>query len=55
MDSLRHNCRICKAVMNHKIVRVVDNLPPNLAVLECLGCGVLGIHFLKSDHKVDHE
>jgi hypothetical protein len=36
-------CRICKVQINHQVVTVHDNLPPNVAVLECTGCGCLGI------------
>ena len=44
---LKHRCRICKAVMEHMIVKVTDNLPPNVEVLECMGCGVLGVELLQ--------
>ena len=47
MASLKHRCRICKAVMEHMIVKVTDNLPPNVEVLECMGCGVLGVELLQ--------
>jgi MinD superfamily P-loop ATPase len=49
MASLKHRCRICKAVMEHMIVKVTDNLPPNVEVLECMGCGVLGVELLEVD------
>lgn len=37
------DCRICKANLDHRVVRVTDKLPANVHVLECLGCGVLGV------------
>ena len=49
MASLKHRCRICKAVMEHMIVKVTDNLPPNVEVLECMGCGVLGVELLQAN------
>jgi len=36
-------CRVCKSKKDHKIVEVTDNLPPDIHVMECLGCGVLGV------------
>ena len=47
MALLKHRCRICKAVMEHMIVKVTDNMPPNVEVLECMGCGVLGVELLQ--------
>ena len=37
------NCRVCKAVKPHVIVIVNDNLPADTHVMECQGCGVLGV------------
>ena len=42
-------CRVCKAKTDHKIVQVTDNLPPDTHVLECLGCGVLGVTRWRQD------
>jgi len=40
------DCRICKTKMGG-IVRIVgDTLPPGLEVLECTGCGNLGVEFV---------
>jgi hypothetical protein len=43
MATASTNCRICKKIQSHKIVTVTDNLPPDVHVLECMGCGVLGV------------
>jgi len=43
------NCRICKTVMPHTVVIVSDNLPPDTQVLECNGCGVLGVMRFRQD------
>jgi len=40
------NCRICK-IKSQGIVRIVgDTLPPGIEVLECTGCGNLGVEFV---------
>ena len=46
---LAFDCRICKVSQNHKIVRVTDELPANVHVLECLGCGVLGVRSVSDE------
>jgi hypothetical protein len=43
------DCRICKVNRDHRIVRVTDKLPANVHVLECLGCGVLGVRSLSDE------
>ena len=50
---LAFDCRICKVSKDHKIVRVTDKLPANVHVLECLGCGVLGVRMV-SDEMVNN-
>jgi hypothetical protein len=49
MVLIKIKCRICKATTDHREVIVTDTLPPNVACLECLGCGVLGIELIKTD------
>ena len=46
---LAFDCRICKVSKDHKIVRVTDKLPANVHVLECLGCGVLGVRMVNDE------
>ena len=43
MATASTNCRVCKTTQSHKIVIVTDKLPPDVHVLECMGCGVLGV------------
>lgn len=41
-------CRVCKSVQDHKVIPEFSRtLPPHLAVVECFGCGVLGVQMLK--------
>jgi hypothetical protein len=49
MAMLRYSCRVCKTVQDHKNITEFDNLPPGVLVVECLGCGVMGVQL------VDHE
>jgi MinD superfamily P-loop ATPase len=46
MAQVSSNCRICKKVTVQKVVTITDNLPPNVQVLECLGCGVMGVELV---------
>lgn len=40
-------CRLCNKVTQHRERIVTDVLPPNVAVLECSKCGVLGVVLLE--------
>lgn len=42
-------CRICKKVQPHSIVNVSNDLPEYTHVMECQGCGVLGVMRWKQD------
>ncbi len=43
-------CRICAKATDHTIVDdFSDRLPPHIAVLECRGCGVLGVHLIANE------
>jgi hypothetical protein len=45
---VKHNCRICKKKTDQRIIsEFSDRLPPNLALLECQGCGVLGVEMIE--------
>jgi len=46
---LAFDCRICKMSKDHKVVRVTDRLPANVHVLECQGCGVLGVRSVSDE------
>ena len=43
MQSVNWKCRMCKIEILHQVRIVCDLLPPNVHVLECTGCGYLGI------------
>lgn len=45
-------CRVCKEIQKHKVVTITDNLPPDVHVLECLGCGVLSVAQVQIDADV---
>lgn len=43
MDQVRFECRKCKKI-TAQIERIVtNNLPPNVKVLQCTSCGVMGV------------
>lgn len=52
MATASTNCRVCKKIQKHKVVTITDNLPPNVHVLECMGCGVLGVLQVQVDADV---
>jgi hypothetical protein len=45
-------CRICKKVVEHHERIVTDNLPDHVAVLECTGCGALGINLVETRPRI---
>ena len=47
MDTLLANCRLCKKTTMQRERIVTDKLPPNVKVLECLKCGVMGVVLLE--------
>jgi hypothetical protein len=50
---VKHKCRICKKATEQRIVEEFSlRLPPYLYVLECQGCGVLGVEMLPEKHDV---
>ena len=50
---LAFDCRVCKKNTAHKVVNVTDKMPPNVHVLECISCGVLGVQSV-SDEMVNN-
>lgn len=40
---IRFECRTCKKVTEQVERIVTHNLPPNVKVLECTACGVMGV------------
>lgn len=48
-------CRLCKAIKDHEIIPEFSvTLPPHLAVVECYGCGVLGVSMIEN-RGIDYE
>lgn len=54
MAALRFNCRVCKATQDHKNITDFTNLPPGVLVVECLGCGVLGVQLVDNEETVNN-
>lgn len=54
MATLRFSCRVCKAVQDHKNITEFGNLPPGVLVVECLGCGVLGVQLIDNEETVNN-
>ena len=46
-DYIRFDCRKCKKVTNQVERIVTNNLPPNVKVLECTSCGIMGVCLFK--------
>ena len=47
---IRFECRKCKTV-THQVERIVtDNLPPNVKVLMCSVCGVMGVCLVEASN-----
>jgi len=49
LATIKLDCRVEKKSTEHKIVKVTDNLPPNVHCVECMSCGVLGIQMFEVD------
>ena len=52
MVLVNYNCRKCKKMTEHRIRVVTDTLPPNVKVIECSKCGVMGIGLFDYDHYI---
>jgi len=52
MATMRFRCRVCKAVQDNKNITEFGNLPPGVLVVECLGCGVLGVQLLDAEESI---
>ena len=46
MSKIRYECRKCKKITDQLERIVTDNLPPNVKVLECTVCGIMGVCLL---------
>ena len=47
-EYIRFECRKCKKVTNQVERIVTDNLPPNVKVLMCSVCGIMGVCLLEA-------
>ena len=47
-EYIRFECRKCKKITNQVERIVTDNLPPNVKVLECSVCGIMGVCLLEA-------
>jgi len=45
----KYHCRAEKTLTDHVIVKVTDNLPSYMHVVECQSCGVLGMGLFEED------
>jgi hypothetical protein len=43
MQTLNFECRICKKVTKQVIMKITDNLPAGVEVLQCTKCEVMGV------------
>ena len=47
-QEILHECRLCKKITRQIIRVVTDNLPPNVHVLECTVCSVMGVALVEA-------
>ena len=47
MDTAKLNCRICKSIQNHTVFANEVPMPDNVALVQCRGCGVMGVEQIK--------
>lgn len=43
METLSFECRVCKKVTKQVIMKITDNLPAGVEVLQCTKCEVMGV------------
>ena len=43
MDTVQFECRKCKKVTKQVILKVTDNLPDGVEVIQCTKCEVMGV------------
>lgn len=43
METLSFECRMCKKVTKQVIMKITDNLPAGVEVLQCTKCEVMGV------------
>lgn len=47
MEQLQFDCRQCKKKTLQNVRIVTDQLPPNVKVLECTVCSIMGVALLE--------
>jgi hypothetical protein len=50
MDPVKYECRVCKKQTDQLERIITDNLPPNVKVLQCTVCGVMGVCLMDKLH-----
>ena len=43
MQTLNFECRICKRITKQVIMKITDNLPAGVEVLQCTKCEAMGV------------
>ena len=49
METLNFDCRICKKITKQVIMKITDNLPEGVEVLQCTKCEVMGVAQIGAD------
>lgn len=50
METLNFECRKCKKITKQVIMKITDNLPDGVEVLQCTKCEVMGVAQIGADH-----
>ena len=51
METLSFDCRICKKITKQVIMKITDNLPEGVEVLQCTKCEVMGVAQIGAAHE----
>ena len=43
MGKVQFDCRVCKKKTTQIIMKVTDNLPPGVEVVQCVACETMGV------------
>jgi hypothetical protein len=49
MQTLNFECRKCKKITKQVIMKITDNLPDGVEVLQCTKCEVMGVAQIGAD------
>jgi len=50
MDRVDFDCRVCKKITSQIIMKVTDNLPPGVEVVQCVACETMGVALVGVPH-----